>query len=491
MARILGIDIDSESLRAAVVRTALRRVELERVLQIPLTQRPGSPGRLVELTEAVRGLFAALGTPPDTIVAAMPGDIASLRTVELPASAAKRVAEILPFELETLLPFEPTDAVIDHQPLDARDAGQVRVLAAAVPRERVRAALAELAAVGLDPRELAVGAAALDALPVLMPELAREDGVLLVELASERTDLCLLERGRCVLTRTISLGSHALPRAAEELAKEIQRTLAGHLAAGGTAPARALLCGVGADSRGATAWFAHALACPVERLALPVPQGAEAPAPVFARAVALAARAVHGGRRINLRKGDFAPSRGAMRLADHLQLAVTCVVVIVMSATFSLKSRQSLLADERAALRAQLSTITTEVFGSASTDPAQVQTLVQNRESGDPLPRFDAFDALAAVSAAVPPDVTHEIRRLRIDLADEKREGTLELQGTVRTIQDRDRVIAELTKHECIKDIQPRNATPSGDQYNYTLEATLRCPGQEAPGKTKKRGGEP
>lgn len=490
MARILGIDIDGDSLRAAVVRTALRRVELERVLQVPLTQRAGSPGRLVELTEAARGLLAALGTPPDTIIAAMPGDIASLRTVELPASAAKRVAEILPFELETLLPFEPTDAVIDHQPIDLRE-GHVRVLAAAVPRERVRTALAELANIGLDPRELAVGAAALDALPVLMPDLAREDGVLLVELALDRTDVCLLERGRCVLTRTISLGAHALPRAAEELAHELQRTLAGHRAAGGTSPTRALLCGVGAQSAGAVAWFAHTLACPVELLALPAPQGADAPAPVFARAVALAARGAHGGRHLNLRKGEFAPSRGAMRLTDHLQLAVTCVVVIVMSATFSLKARQSLLADERAALRAQLSTITSEVFGSASTDPAQVETLVQNRESGDPLPRFDAFDALGAISAAVPPEVSHEIRRLRIDLADEKREGTIELQGTLKTIQDRDAIIAELAKHECIKDIQPRKVTPSGDQYNYTIEATLRCPGGELAGKTKKRGGEP
>jgi general secretion pathway protein L len=491
MARILGIDIDGESLRAAVVRTALRRVELERVMEIPLAQAPGTPGRRVELTEAVRGLLGSLEGPPDAVMASLPGEVASLRTVALPASAGKRIAEILPFELETLLPFEPKDAVIDHQSVDARE-GQLRVLTAAVPHERVRLALAELADLGLDPRELAVGAAAFDALPVLVPDLATGGPTLIVEFALEHTDLCLIENGRCSLARTISLGVRALPRAAEELAREIQRTLAGHRASGGAPPTRAVLCGVGADASTAAPWFARAVGCPTERAALPRPPGSETePGPRFGRAVALAARGAHGARRINLRKGEFAASRGAMRLADHIQLAAACVVVVVMSATFSLKAQQSLLVDERTALRAQLSGITTEVFGSPSTGPAEVATLVQSREAADPLPRFDAFDALAAISAAVPEHVTHEIRRLRIDLADEKREGTVELQGTINSIQDRDAIIAELAKHECIKDIEPGRVTPAGTQYNYQIEATLRCPGDEPAQKSKRRGGEP
>src|SRR5215813_10577437 len=112
MARFLGIDLGTTTLRAALVRSALRRVEVERYIEIPLVEDPGTPGRLPELAEAGRNLLLALPSSPDVIVAAISGKETSLRTVELPLAARKRIAEILPFELEGVLPYDPGDAVI-------------------------------------------------------------------------------------------------------------------------------------------------------------------------------------------------------------------------------------------------------------------------------------------------------------------------------------------------------------------------------------------
>src|SRR5262245_23208965 len=117
MARLLGIDIGADAIRGVVLRGSMRRLEVERYLEILLAESEGSPRRLPELSEAGRGLLAAVGSTPDTIVASIAGEEASLRNVELPAAARKRIAEILPFELEALLPFEPRDAVIDFQPM--------------------------------------------------------------------------------------------------------------------------------------------------------------------------------------------------------------------------------------------------------------------------------------------------------------------------------------------------------------------------------------
>src|SRR3954469_1785909 len=117
MARFLGIDIGDSALRGVLVRSALRKLEVERYVEIPLTQLPDSPGRVPELNEAGRNLLRALGVTPDSIVASLAGEETSLRVIELPAAARKRIAEVLPFELETVLPYDPHDAIIDYQPI--------------------------------------------------------------------------------------------------------------------------------------------------------------------------------------------------------------------------------------------------------------------------------------------------------------------------------------------------------------------------------------
>src|SRR3954451_8844505 len=161
MARFLGIDIGDNAVRGVLVRSSLRKLEVERYLEIPLTEAPLSPGRLPELAEAGRNLLRALSVAPDAIISSVPGEETSLRVLELPAAARKRIAEVLPFELETMLPYDPHEAIIDYQPI-ATEHGTLRVLSASVLRPHVSAALEHLRQIGLEPRELAAGAAALD-----------------------------------------------------------------------------------------------------------------------------------------------------------------------------------------------------------------------------------------------------------------------------------------------------------------------------------------
>src|SRR4051812_19074743 len=121
MARILGIDIDRTSVRGVLLKTAFRRTELDSYVEVPLAELPESAGRVPELHDALESVLRAIGKPPDIVLSALDGRQASVRVIELPVGAAKRVAEVLPFELESMLPFEVTDAVIDYQPIDTRD----------------------------------------------------------------------------------------------------------------------------------------------------------------------------------------------------------------------------------------------------------------------------------------------------------------------------------------------------------------------------------
>jgi hypothetical protein len=157
-----------------------------------------------------------------------------------------------------------------------------------------------------------------------------------------------------------------------------------------------------------------------------------------------------------------------------------CAVFVVLSAMFSLKMRQSLLTEERDALRARLGTVTEELFGEAIEDTAAVRDRIENPRNKDPLPRFDAFDALAAISAAIPEEIKHEVKRVRIDVAQEKHEGRLELQGALESLGSRDTIVGKLQAQGCFRDIELGRTSPIPGQslINYQLEAVVACPGE-------------
>ena len=489
MARLLGIEIGPTALRGVLLRSSMRKVEVERYLEIPLAEAEDSPGRAPELAEAGPNLLRAAEHAPDSIIAAIAGEEASLRTVELPAAARKRIAEILPFELEALLPFEPRDAAIDHQPMADNDG--TRFMVAAVLRPKVTAALDLYTRAGIEPHELAAGAAALDGLTQLLPELRAPGPFLIVDLGDRRTDLCLVAGGYCVAARTVSIGLGDMPGAAEDARGELQRSLAAFRCAGADAPQAVYVCGNGAVAKGGPEWLADVLELPVQLLELPpsTEGGSEGHAG-FGRAAALAARAALGRRRINLRTGEFAPTHVRGQLQNQVQLLIACALAIVAATMVSLKARQSLLVDEQDTLASELATVTKQVLGTAISDPAEAETLIKNPKLGDPLPRFDAFDAVGALSTAIPIEVSHEVKRLAIDIADEKAEGTFELQGTLASLGQRDEIVSALQKQACFKEIKlgRTNAAAGGqDRIAYQLEAKLECPGDAAPPKKPKK----
>jgi general secretion pathway protein L len=497
MARILGLDIAEKALRAALVTTTLRTSQLSRYIEVPIAAPPEAEERCEALREAVQELMAALDAPLDTLVVALDGREASIRVVELPAGAAKRVTEVLPFELEPVLPFAVEDAVVDHQPVD-RTPTTVRVMATAVPKERVAARLAMLREVGLEPKQLAVGAEALDGLIPLLPMLAEPVPHVIVQVDETSTDVCIVREGHCELARTLSGGLREVRsgrRAALE--SQLRFTLASYRASGGDAPVRALLAGEAAAFPQAVEWLGHVLETPAQVIALPpVPGADDASRPRFARAAALAGRLLARGKHIDLRKGEFAPERTMNAVRKHARLLAMCAGVVFASFVFSVYARWTVLAGEREDLGAQLEQVTRELFNAPTSSPTRAREALEGKDAPrDPLPRFDAYGALEAISALIPEELTHkhDTRRLQIDFDDEADEGRFDIQGTVASVSERDSVAAALEGHECFASLEKGRTTPGpgNEGLNYQLEATIRCPGAQGVAKPARgRGGQ-
>ncbi|MBK8170101.1 MAG: pilus assembly protein PilM [Sandaracinaceae bacterium] len=477
MARILGLDIGTTMVRGAILRTALRKADVEQYLEVPVNG---------DVKAAIRELISAQGgRMPDSVIVGLRGEDASLRTIEVPEAAAKRIDEVLPFELEAVLPFSPDEAIIDSQPISRAD-GRLHVLAAAMPRERVRRLLEELLESNISPQEIAVGAAALDGLVALVPDLQTPGPFLILDIGEKHTDLCILHKGRTELARTITRGPAAADAQNVELGRAIQQTVAMYRASGGPEITRVLLAGGGGISPGMAEFLAGQLNQSVEFLSLPNPTNIDPSIlPVFARAAALAGRVLGRGKRIDARRGDFAHKRAMGALRQQTGLLAACAGVVLCGFIFSTWADYRVQKTRHAVLVAELERVTERVLGEKTNDSDAARRLLEGRTgANDPLPHFDAFDALSVISDAIPSDIHHDTTRLIVELASGTRDGRFELKGTVSDIAERDRISEALSAHRCIHDMN--NGRTSGqERINYQITGVLRCGERAAPSKNR------
>ncbi len=496
MALILGIDIGARSVRGALLKTSLRTLETERYLEVPrMDLAPDSPP-MAGVNAAIAELLASLPSAPDGIIAAIDGSRISLRRVKIPEAARKRTQEVLPFELDPLLPFPVDEAVVDYQEVEIRD-GQLDLLTACVPEGVVEEALAQLAEVGLNPRELAVGAAALDGLLATLNPPAGE-AWLLLDIGQNHTDVCVVRNGACELARTIDEGMEAIRARPQAMKHNLSHSVMKYRADGGPLISKVVVLGEGTEDPNLTGWIASVVGAEGEELVLPPAKGSITPASaVFGKAWALAARTSRKGKRLDLRRGRFAVPRGVSQLREHALLAAVCALALVGSYVFSIWAQYRVVSEERDSLAKQLEQVTEQHFRDATSSPKRARELLEGGgKTTGPLPRYDAFRTLAAISAAVPAGVLHDARKLEIQLDELGQTGKFQIDGKVPDLTARDQIADALEANECIQEIERgrTSSAPGEDRKTYTLEGLVACPGSIPKGKKgtpAKRGGNP
>src|SRR4051812_32027234 len=159
MATLIGIEVGSRIVRAALVRTQFRSTQVARYIEISLDDMrvlaaappPAAPslagdaqpmGSIAGLPEAesvevpiavhvpsssgqpdpdaplrlaIAEVMRRAGVTSATRIADMPGEDVSLRRIELPPAAMRKIDELLPFEMESLIPFDAAETLLDHQ----------------------------------------------------------------------------------------------------------------------------------------------------------------------------------------------------------------------------------------------------------------------------------------------------------------------------------------------------------------------------------------
>jgi general secretion pathway protein L len=468
--RTLALAVGGPTLRAVLVESTLRAQRILGFYAVPRT--PGG-----DLAADLRALTATHHLHWDAAVSALPAETVTHRILTLPFHDRKRLDRTVPFELESNLPFDLDDAVVDYQVLGT-DGEAAVVLAALVPKAAVRDHLASLAAADIDPR--IVDLASLAVLNVLRASGANRDrATAFLTLDSDRTTVALLRGERVVGLRSLSCGVGTNGNLSA-VVRDIRWSL---LALTGDVPLAPLALWVGGDAAqtpGVSAALERALgSTPLGIETVPVagvPVTLRRDQATFATALGLALRDGDDAFGIDFRRGEFAYHREREALWRGLARAgvLALVAAALMVTSFVLEGRH--LEARLQALRTEIRTLFTAALPQVRTivnEKAQLATEIaalekQRRIYGGLAPSAPrAIDLLLALTDGVPPDVALDLEELTLD------GETLRIRGSTPSYEGVESVKRGLATRPEFRDVQAKDVRASVDGQRVDFRLAL------------------
>ncbi|ALA58530.1 pilus assembly protein PilM [Nitrospira moscoviensis] len=220
----VGLDVGQTGLKAVRFRRRLSGRETIDYFQHPMPfARPEDlePARRVRSLRGFlwqHGLYAT-----DRLVTAIPCQDLFVRTLSFPFKDAAKLAQVVPFEVENLVPMPLEDLAIGSLVLPPGQTGEGAsrqsknsdVLVTAAPKDKVAEHLRFLAQADVEPSAINVDAMALFS----VTQYLREEGaqvphdLAIIDVGASKTTLCLVREGRPVVLRTILWGGNHLTHA--------------------------------------------------------------------------------------------------------------------------------------------------------------------------------------------------------------------------------------------------------------------------------------
>ncbi|MEE4356733.1 MAG: type II secretion system protein GspL [Desulfococcaceae bacterium] len=200
--KILGLDIRQDSVSAVLIDSSLRENRIEDTVSLPMA-KDGSPEE--RLKHALTALAGRMPLSASQCVSAFPPELVSYRNIRIPFKGDKKIGQVLPFELEPLLPFPADELITDFYTIrpapDQPD--QTDILAMTVRKEDLQHYLNILSSFGLDPKSVSPGGYPTAACLNSAEEMPEE--WMLLDMQEKQADFFLISGGKIHLMRSFPL----------------------------------------------------------------------------------------------------------------------------------------------------------------------------------------------------------------------------------------------------------------------------------------------
>lgn len=203
--RIIGLDVGERSVKAAVIDKALRKTTLTAVDREDIAI-PGDPEAI---QAALSKILGRNRTSADDVVTAGLGTAPCVhRILRFPFDDAAAIEESVPFELESHIPINIDDVIVDHIAVGTTDDNMTAVLCVGAPRDVVAKQLKMLKAANAEPRSLPLAPLSYATLLGNLGSLASGRSMVL-DIGAKATEVVIVEDGLIKWARSMSVGSDA------------------------------------------------------------------------------------------------------------------------------------------------------------------------------------------------------------------------------------------------------------------------------------------
>lgn len=223
VADCVGLDIGQTAFKAVRFRRRLTGKESVEYFHLPLPFGTHSTPEPAKRAGFLRNFLWQNGLYGDgEIVTALPCQDVFVRTLSFPFRDEAKLAQVVPFELENMIPMALEDVAVGSMVLPVRNTPEVLkrpkgsdVLVTAAPRDKIDEHLRFLASADLNPSAINVdGMALFSVTQFLKGEGSPVPGdIAIIDVGASKTTLCLVQDGRPVMLRTVLWGGNQLTQA--------------------------------------------------------------------------------------------------------------------------------------------------------------------------------------------------------------------------------------------------------------------------------------
>ena len=200
--KILGLDIRYDSVSAVIVKSGMSGSWIESYARVPISVKETSFEE--ELKRSLERVCERIDISDAVCIVALPAVDVTYRNLNAPFKEVKKVRQILPFELETDLPYQAEDIVFDFNMLEVSlETDTPQLFAAAIEKQRIAVLVDVLNPFKIEPDILTIGGYAMGQ---YLSRLSEEKHCqVFLDIGDIYTTMVLSLSGDVCLVRTFSI----------------------------------------------------------------------------------------------------------------------------------------------------------------------------------------------------------------------------------------------------------------------------------------------